>query len=207
MKDFLAARARRIDALTLRERVILFVSAVLVLGALADTFVLSPQMATRRALAEQLRRDAGELDAMRQQLAASRHAAETSPEARQRAALEAAQRELAGLDAQLQARLADPERLTRLPGLLQHTLKRHERLALVRLATLPAEPPTPGETAGALQWQGVELAVAGRYLDLMDYLADLERDLPGVRWGVLQIGTQAEPPVMTVKLLLPGGLR
>lgn len=206
MKVFWTAQARRIDALSLRERVIMFVSLVLVLGALADTLVLGPQMATRRALAEQLQRNAVELDAMRQQLVGAQAAAADSPEARQRAALEAARRELAQLEAQLQARLADPERLTRLPGLLEHTLKRHERLVLTRLATLPPEPAAT-EPAAALRWQGVELGVAGNYLDLMRYLADLERELPGVRWGALQIGTQAEPPQMTVRLLLPGGLR
>lgn len=205
MKAFWSAQARRIDALSLRERVIMFVSLVLVLGALADTLVLAPQMATRRALAERLRRDAGELDAMRRQLAAAQAAAADSPEARQRAAVEAARRELAQLDAQLQSRLADPERLTRLPGLLEHTLKRHERLVLTRLATLPPEP-SAADTAGALRWQGVELGVAGQYLDLMRYLADLERDLPGVRWGALQIGTQSEPPQLSVRLLLPRGL-
>ncbi len=214
MTAFWSAQARRIDALSLRERVIMFVSAVLVLGALADTLVLAPQMATRRALAEQLRRSADELGALRSQLEAARTRAADSPEARQRAALEAARRELAQLDGTLQAQLADPGRLTRLSGLLEHTLRRHERLVLTRLATLPAETSTPATPAvpgapeaEALRWQGVELGVSGRYLDLMDYLAELERALPGVRWGRLQIGTQTEPPQLTVRLLLPGGLR
>lgn len=206
MTDFWRAQARRIDALSLRERVIMFVSLVLVLGALADTLVLGPQMAARRALAEQLRRNAAELDAMRRQVAASQAAAADSPEARRRGAIDAARREFAGLDAQLQTHLADPQRLTRLPGLLEHTLRRHERLVLTRLATLPPEP-AAAAAAGALRWQGVELGVAGNYLDLMRYLADLERELPGVRWGALEIGTQTEPPQLMVRLLLPGGLK
>ncbi|WP_127999448.1 hypothetical protein [Piscinibacter defluvii] len=207
MSPFWKAQARRIDALSLRERVIMFVSLVLVLGALADTLVLAPQMAMRRALAEQLRRGAGDLDALRSQLAAAHAAAADSPEARQRAAVEAARHELQQLDAQLQARLADPERLTRLPGLLQHTLRRHERLVLTRLATLPPEPAAPGTPeAGALRWQGVELGVAGRYLDLMTYLADLERELPGVRWGALTLASQGELAQLNVRVLVPGGL-
>lgn len=202
MSGFWSAQARRIDALSLRERLIMFVSLALVLGALADTLVLAPQMAQRRALAEQLRRDASELAAQRAQLDGARGAAANSPEGRERAALEAARRELAGLDAQLRARLADRERVTRLPGLLERTLRRHERLVLVRLATLPSEPATePG--ASVLRWQGAELVVAGNYLDLMAYLAELERELPGVRWGRLQIGTQTEPPQLAVRLLLP----
>ena len=75
-----------------------------------------------------------------------------------------------------------------------------------RLATLAPEPAST-EPAGALRWQGVELGVAGRYLDLMDYLADLERELPGVRWGSLQVRNQGETTLLSVRLLVPGELK
>ena len=206
MKAFCSAQARRIDALSLRERVIMFVSLALALGALADALVLSPQLVARRLLAAQLRQSAGELDAMRRQLVASSAAERDSPQARRRAEMAAAHTELAALDTQLRTQLADRERVTRLPELLERTLRRHERLVLTRLSTVAVEP-ARGEEPAALRWQAVELGVAGNYLDLMQYLAELERALPGVRWGALQIGTQAEPPQMTVRILLPGEAR
>jgi MSHA biogenesis protein MshJ len=206
MKAFWTNQARRIDALSLRERVIMFASVVLALGALADALVLTPALATRRALAAQMRQDATELDAMRRQVVASSDTAKNSPQARQRSAIEAARTELQALDAQVQQRLGDQTHITRLPELLERVLRRHDRLVLTKLATVPAEP-ARADAPAALRWQGVDLGVAGSYLDLMHYLAELERELPGLRWGALQIGTQTTPPQMTVRLLLAGESR
>lgn len=201
MKAFWQAQARRIDARTLRERVVMFVSLALALGALADALVLSPAMAERRRLAAQMRQRTVELETLRVQVGAGAAAADT-PLARQRAGVERSRAELQALDGELQQRLARRDELTRLPELLERVLRRHPRLTLTRLETLP-DTGAPAEP-GALRWQGVELSVAGSYLDLMPYLAELERELPGLRWGALQIGTQAQPPVMTVRLLLAG---
>lgn len=203
MNAFWQAQARRIDALSLRERVIMFLSIALALGALADTFVLAPAMAQRRALATQLRQGAVDLETMRARLATAAQNDAASPQARQRAALAQLRQEREALETQLQQRLARPDEMTRLPELLERVLRRHERLTLTRLATVAAEP-APAAEAGALRWQGVELSVAGSYLDLMHYLAELEHELPGLRWGPLQIGTQSSPPVLTVRLLLAG---
>jgi MSHA biogenesis protein MshJ len=217
MKALWSAQARRIDALSLRERAIMFISLVLALGALVDALLLSPAMAERRTLAAQLRQQNQELDALRGQLAAATQAAPDSPLGRQRAAVTQARNELAALDGQVHSRLSSQEELTRLPELLDRVLRRHERLTLTRLATVgdaasagvtatPTTPATPLETS-AVRWQGVDLSVAGSYLDLMQYLTDLEHALPGLRWGALQIGTQTSPPVLTVRLLLAGEAR
>jgi MSHA biogenesis protein MshJ len=39
---------------------------------------------------------------------------------------------------------------------------------------------------------------------LVEYLADLERALPGLRWGPLQLAAHSLPPELTVRLMLPG---
>ena len=52
------------------------------------------------------------------------------------------------------------------------------------------------------RWQGVDLSVAGSYPELVQYLAELETTLPGLRWGPLQIATPTMPPVLSVRLLL-----
>lgn len=206
MKQLLAAQARRIDRLSLRERAIMFVSIALAIGAVADALVLSPAIAERRALTAQLRQQNHELEALRAQLRALVDVTPESPLGRQRAALEQLRAEWTRVDSQVQQRLAGRDDVTHLPELLDRTLRRHDRLVLTRLATIADAPaPSPNTPAGdepAIRWQGVELGVAGGYLDLMQYLAELERTLPGLRWGPLQIGTQQTPPVMTVKLLL-----
>ena len=47
------AQAQRIDALSLRERAIMFVSTALALAAVVDALVVSPALKERRQLAEQ----------------------------------------------------------------------------------------------------------------------------------------------------------
>ncbi len=204
MKALWTAQARRIDALSLRERVIMFVSLALALGALVDALLLSPALDERRRLAAQMHQQGRELEALRRQLAAATQAAPDSPLGRQRSAIAQARSELATLDDQVRERLASHDELTRLPDLLGRVLRRHERLTLTRLATVTDSGAAPAAGAAAVRWQGVDLSVAGSYLDLMQYLADLERALPGLRWGALQIGTQTLPPVLTVRLLLAG---
>jgi len=197
-------RAKRIDALSLRERAFLFVSAAMVIAALADTLVLSPALAEQQTLSTKLKQQAGELGALRKQLAsATQPAAADTPEGRLQADVAKAQSAMAALDAEIKQHLNNKDEMARLPDLLERTLRRHERLTLVKLATL-AEPPTQTARSTGLRWQGVDLSVSGSYLDLMNYLGELEKALPGLRWAELHIGTATPPPLLTVRVYLVG---
>jgi MSHA biogenesis protein MshJ len=206
VKQIWTAQARRIDALSLRERAIMFVSIVLALAALADMFLVSPALAERRALVTQMRQQTQQLEAMRRQLTAlDPRSAEDTPQGRQRAAIAAARSQQTQLDAQIREQLAGREEIARLPDVLDRVLRRHERLTLTRLATAADAP--AGAAAAAppeVRWQGADLSVAGSYPDLLQYLADLEHALPGLRWGALQITTPSTQPVLTVRLMLAG---
>lgn len=183
MKEFWTRQARRIDALSLRERAIMFVSLAVALVALTDALVLSPRTAEQKAVATRLRAQAAELGAMRAQVA-SPGAAPDTPAGRLVQALAAVQREQAAVDAEVARRLADGSAGARLQELLERVLRRHERLTLMRLATGPA---AAASAASALPLQGVELAVRGAYPDLAQYVADIERTLPGLRWDELVV--------------------
>ncbi len=205
MKQIWASQARRIDALSLRERVIMFASIALALAGLADMLVLSPALAERRQLTAQMRQQTQQIEALRSQLAASGPGQkDESPEARLRAALARARDEQRALDEQIRRELAGREEMARLPAVLDRLLQRHERLSLVSLAS--AAPPRPPSAANqpALRWQAVDLSVSGQYADLLLYLAELEQALPGLRWGPLQIATPSMPPVLTLRLMLVG---
>jgi MSHA biogenesis protein MshJ len=196
-------QALRIDALSLRERATMFVSTALALAAAVDALVLAPALGERRQLTEQTQQRTHDLDDLRRQLAPSSTAADNSPQGRQRAAVDAARAQATALDAQIRQQLAGREEIARLPAVLDKLLRRHERLALTRLATVN-EPAAPRADAPAVRWQGVDLSVAGSYHDLVEYLADLERALPGLRWGPLQLAAHSLPPELTVRLMLPG---
>lgn len=199
MKKILEAQAQRIDALSLRERVIMFASVSVVLVALVDSLVFSPSMAELGKLSAQIRDQTKQLDTLRAQV--SPDIPENSPQGQQRAALRAVRDQLSEVDAAVREQLADHDEIARLPVLLDRLLQRHERLAITSLTTV-ADLPKPVESA--LRWQAVDLSVTGTYADLTSYLSDLETSLPGLRWGPLQLAAASQPPVLTVRLMLPG---
>ena len=65
MKKIWETQALRINALSLRERVIMFASVSVVLVALVDSLVFSPSMAELRKLSAQLREQTQQLDTLR----------------------------------------------------------------------------------------------------------------------------------------------
>jgi MSHA biogenesis protein MshJ len=215
------AWAQRIDAASLRERALMFVSAAVALVAAADALVISPALAERKALGAQLREQTQQVDALRaRQTASARGVDDGTPESRQRRAIAAAKHELAQLEPRIRSQLAARDEIARLPVVLDRLLARHEHLTLVRLssvapgaATAGVDPPpsTPDGSPRGVQWRSVELGVAGRYADLVRYLDELEAAMPGLRWGVLRIATPkgaASPggdarPVAHLRLSLP----
>jgi MSHA biogenesis protein MshJ len=207
--------ARRVDALGLRERCMLFVSAATLVVAAADSVLLSPAITEQKRLSERLKRERTELSALRVQLDAASHAGGDSPVARLR-------REIAQWQARRQAVDADIARLgaaggdqPTLPQLLERTLARHERLTLLKLATVSEAPAASSAPASAssngsvgIRWQGVDLGVSGRYADLVDYLAELEQALPGLRWDTLKLsGNATAPSSLALRLYLVEAVR
>jgi|Laugresbdmm110sn_1035088.scaffolds.fasta_scaffold11141_4 MSHA biogenesis protein MshJ len=199
MKKIWETQAQRINALSLRERVIMFASVCVVLVALVDSLVFSPSMAELRKLSAQLREQTQQLDTLRAQV--SSDSPENSPQGQQRAALRAVRDQLSAVDAAIREQLAGRDEIARLPVLLDRLLQRHERLAITSLTTVAD---LPKSADSLLRWQAVDLSVTGTYADLTSYLADLEASLPGLRWGPLQLTAASQPPVLTVRLMLPG---
>ncbi len=200
-------QARRIDALSLRERAILFLGIVAVLAALFDTLVLSPLAARARLRTDALAGQQAELAQLRAQFVAASQDA-SDPTAALRAQLQAAQAERAQLDAQL--RQLGSGAGESLSAVLQRLLSQQPGLVLERLVLLD-EPPLavqPAASAPAavpgVRWQGVELQVQGGYREVQRYLQALERELPALRWGEMHLnaGSAGEPPRLRAQLFL-----
>ncbi len=201
----------RINALSLRERVMLFVSVAFVMVALADSLVWSPATAKLKALTAEQATAAQELATLRQTLIdVSSTSQPDSPRGRLLARIAQARAELQSVDSQVHESLGDGNRLATLPELMDQVLQRHERLTLTHLVTASDRPKDKADdksTETALRWQAVDLGVSGGYLDLAQYLADLEQALPELRWGPMQINTTRMPPHLTVRLFLAGDER
>ena len=222
-----ARQARRIDALSLRERAILFLSIAAVLAALFDTLVLSPLSARAKARSDQETQQATELAQLREQFVAQSRSGD-EPAGQLRRQLDAAQAERTRLEAELR-QASSLNAGEGLPLVLQRLLAQQPGLVLERVSLLDDTPVTvPGVSLVALatgaapaasaptaqrptlpdmpgmSWQGVELQVQGSYRDIQRYTQLLERELPGLRWGEMRLTAPgpSEPPRLVAQLFL-----
>jgi len=207
MKQRLGKLAARIDALNLRERGMVLMAAIIVLAAAMNSLLLEPLAQRKKAMLEQMAADRGQMQAAQQQLQAMASAAKVDPDTPNRARLASLQQQMQVVDKELQqaqSSLVSPDHMV---AVLEGMLKKDGQLKLVSLKTLPvsglqdaavvaaaaapSQPKAETKTAAVaavaevpIYWHGVELTVEGRYLDMMQYLAELER-LP---WHLLWSG-------------------
>jgi MSHA biogenesis protein MshJ len=191
----------RFDAMSLRERAMIFGAAALVTVVLVNAFLLDPLLARQNSLGLQLAQAQDRQRAIQeaaQELAQRRG---RDPGAELQARLEALRREEAALEEGLRdsaRRLVPPEEV---PALLQDILSRHRPLELVALRSLAPAPlagGAPGITraapSGSMVFRhGVEVVVRGGYLDMLQYLAELERLPWRLHWGEVSLSAEAYP--------------
>lgn len=139
MKAQILTLAARIDALSLRERGMVFGAVIAVLVFAGHTFVLAPQDLKQASLRDQLAQQTTAMAAIDAEITARVQAAQVDPDAPSRARLNVMQQEMAQLGGQLLALehgLVPPERMG---PLLEGILRANGRLKLVSMRTLPAE--------------------------------------------------------------------
>jgi len=206
MSAWLKKWQSRIDALALRERALLFVSILVCLMAAADTWWLTPVHSEQKRLAASLTQENLQLDALRAQLRALTQGSNSTaiPE---RADLDQWKTQIAQADQEIAALRNPGDRSNSLTEILTQFLRRHEGLRLVRAATIEIEPTAakaPQAAASAagpsVRRLGVELSVAGPYLELMKYVRGLEQALPKLRWGSMKLVSDTMPPQLTLQV-------
>jgi len=196
---------KRFDETTLRERVMVFAAAAVVIVAFAYTVLLEPILLHQKANALKNQQQQDEIRAMQAQLQAFAQARSSETSAAKRQRLDKRRAELAALDRQLggrQTELVTPERMTRT---LSDILKRNPDIELLSLRSLPAagvaQVPTAGGGAAAMYRHGIEVTVSGTYFRMLGYLAELERNPAKIMWGNLDLQSTAYPRV-TLKVTL-----
>jgi len=203
--------AVKIDAMSLRERAMIFAMAALIVVTLVNTLMLDPLLARQKALSQRAVQEQGKIADMQMQIQALVDAHGADPDKAARAHLKALQQQYAQLAEQLQDMrkgLVPPEKMAEL---LQSILKRQGRLQLVALKTLPAtslsgqQPNTDAPRAEGAEklvyLHGVEITVQGSYADMLGYLAQLEHLPWQMFWGKVRLEVK-EYPVATVTLTL-----
>ena len=202
------------EAASLRERALIFAAAATVLIALLNAALVEPEFVKQRRLSREVAQRQDDIRTMQEQLQKLTIARQADPDQVNRRQLETLRRRITEVDAKLseeQRKFAPPERIG---ALLEEMLSRNRRLQLVDLRTLPAvalgrageaekaaaKPAADKPAAsGPIYRHGVEITVAGTYLDLLAYLRDLEKLPNQMYWGKLDLGVAAYPQV-TLKL-------
>ena len=198
MKAFLKRYADRIDAATLRERVMIFLAATVVLVFIANSALLDPLRGKQRRLAAETRQIAQDLQAVQARLPGMMQNAAHDPDAPNRARLAELREQLAQLNARIvqeQRRFTPPDRMR---DVLQEMLRRNKGLALVDLKTLPVAPVGATQGGGAYR-HGIEFAVSGTYGELYDYLRTLERLPTQLYWARAELAV-GQHPTLTLRL-------
>lgn len=211
MKHYWKLACRKVDDMSLRERVMIFVAAASVLITLINATLLDPLLSRQKSLSAQVvhhQEKMKELQAKMQDLLQARRDNEISP---LRTRLAQLKQQLQEQDGYLQSRsdrMVEPDKMA---SLLEQVLDKNDRLQLVELKTLPAsllvEPPraTDAEPQPGLQKQifkhGVRITVRGGYLDMLRYLTALEKMPAQMFWGEASLRVDKYPDaVLTLTL-------
>ncbi|WP_114971290.1 hypothetical protein [Rhodoferax ferrireducens] len=209
MKRWWETQSARINALSMRERVFLFLSVIACCMALADVLWLSPAQMAHKQLTQRFEKQSAELQRARNELKTVATPVDTNKAVRDEIA--AVKTRVDSVNQNIKDVLPTTAQTTPLAQVLAHLLQRHAGLTLVRTATMPPEAgvgPTAGTAATAapvgLTRQGVELTVSGPYSDLTQYVQTLEKALPHVRWGAMKLKSEKLPPELTLQLFLVG---
>jgi MSHA biogenesis protein MshJ len=205
--------AARMDALSLRERGMVFGATIAVLAFAGHTVVLTPQDAKQAALRTQIEQQQAASAAIDAEITARVEGSRIDPDAQSRTRLSTMQQEMGQLGSELLALehgLVPPERMG---PLIEGILRANGRLKLVSMRTLPAEPlaapgataataapaapATPAPVAGGdvplLYRHGVEVTVRGNYLDMVDYMSTLDAMPTRLFWGRAQLDVETYP--------------
>jgi MSHA biogenesis protein MshJ len=203
------------DALSLRERTMIFAAAAVVVVAFGYLVLLDGENARQRRLSAAIAQKRGEMKALEAQVGQLVEAKAADPDRAVRERLAIVRSQLADTETAIGAE----ERKFTAPGqmrsVVEGLLGRRSAVRLVELKTLPvtsiadaraaasgtkpAATPGAGKPAAAdrlIYRHGIEVTVSGAYLDLLGYARELETLPTQLYWGGLEIDAAAYPRVV-----------
>jgi MSHA biogenesis protein MshJ len=193
----------KLDGMTLRERAMIFAAAAFAVVSLINTFFLDPLLAKQKSLSSQVTQQQERMKETQAQLTALLQAKQADEHAPQRERIRQLREQIAEGDAYLKAtqdKLVPPEKMA---ALLEQVLVKNASLQLVALDTLPVTlfiEPSATDVANKVAVQekqifkhGVKMTVRGKYADLMQYLAALEKMPTQMFWGMAKLSVVQYP--------------
>ncbi len=202
----------KLDALTLRERAMVFAAVVASILFLLYTTSVEPLLNKQKLLRGQIRQQQNQVAGIDMEIAAMAQGFVVDPDVATRDKLQAVRHEIdttsAGLMA-VQKGLVAPDKIA---PLLEQLLRGNGKLKLMSMKTLPVtglnEAVLPAEPAPAaapapakatpkprelLYRHGVEIVLQGSYLDMISYMEALESLPVQLFWGKARLDAQQYP--------------
>lgn len=198
----------RVNALQVRERLMLSGLAIISVLAVAEALWIAP--AHKRAEQAKQQLSAQQTALERLQAEAALQAASPTAASSPRAQLASVNAQIDGVEREINALMPTQRDATTLRSVLETFLQRQEGLSLVRTSTLAADAPpifaSTSPVAMPADRRGLELTVAGPYPELVRYVQNLERALPDLRWGALVLSNQDSTGTqLTLQVFVVGG--
>ena len=205
MRQFWEKISSKVNDLALRERVLIFAAVAFLLVTMVNTLFLDPLLAQQKKLAVQVTQQQEKMKEIQAQIEALLDAKKGDAVSPERARLSLLKKQIAEGDEYLKSsreRLVQPDKMA---GVLEQVLNRNGNLQLISLHTLPVTPlieqsaEENGLQAAATPpgsqvfKHGVQITVRGTYLDLMQYLAALERLPVQMFWGMAKMNVVKHP--------------
>ena len=195
----------RIDALSLRERAVVFLALLFTLFLMANNVVFSSLRQEQQRLSREVTSKLDELHNISDQTQEIRAKLAQNPEVLAQASIVDLRRRLAVEEssvANIVRGLVSPRDMSRL---VQQILSKNQALQVVRVENLPAEPleedkPAANATGVAatskptpVYKHGMRIELRGRYLDIVRYLRALEAMPSKVFWGEVRFASDEYP--------------
>ena len=204
LRKTLGKMGERIDALSLRERGIMFSALLILLYMFASSVVFSPMQKEQRRLEQEVKLKYDQIAAITEQTQRIIHAATRDPEKENEIRLKQLREQLGLVDPRLAGMsqsLVSPRDMARF---VEQVLTRNKALQVIRVESLPPAPIEPGaapEASKGVYKHGMRIEVRGRYNDIVRYLHALESMPWKVFWGQVTLESE-ERPLSRVTLVI-----
>lgn len=204
LKARLKTLADRIDAMSVRERGLVFFAVMVVLYLIAHNVVFAPLRAEQLRLEQELRGKREQIQAADRQVSSLFGGDGNDVNAANRARLAALQEQIKTLDAQMDQMTAGIVTPKEMAKLLEQVLARTKGLELVKLEALApqaVDEVTPTGTPAAVQpaggatvyRHGMRVEFKGTYFDIIEYLKAVESLPWKVYWGEVSLESDKYP--------------
>lgn len=188
----------RVDAMSIRERGLIFITILVALYFLAVNVLFGPLNLQKDRLQQQVDLKRQETQALEMQVQALASTGGENPDAAKRKKLEALRENLKTMDTELvrvTAGLVPPKEMARL---IEQMLLKNRGLQVLRVESIPAtsllEGGAEGTATGSMVYKhGMHIEIKGGYLDILRYLKSLEALPWKVFWGKVTLKTEKYP--------------